>query len=79
MKTLQLAKAFVTSMIIYCFQRKTPKYKYWVLKVLCLETQMMILAGSKMIFSVCICQNFVMLVDAMEWDLTYKKLMKKIV
>ena len=26
--------------MIYCFQRKTPKCKYWVLKVLCLETQM---------------------------------------
>ena len=25
--------------IIYCFQRKTPKRKYWVLKVLCLDTQ----------------------------------------
>ena len=33
-KSLQLAK------ILYCFQRKTPKCKYWVLKVLCLETQM---------------------------------------
>ena len=26
--------------ILYCFQRKRPKCKYWVLKVLCLETQM---------------------------------------
>ena len=25
---------------IYCFQRKTPRCKYWVLKVLCLETKM---------------------------------------
>ena len=33
-KSLQLAR------IIYCFQRKAPTCKYWVLKVLCLETQM---------------------------------------
>ena len=25
--------------ILYCFQRKAPKCKYWVLKVLCLESQ----------------------------------------
>ena len=31
---LQLAR------IIHCFQRKTSKCKYWALKVLCLETQM---------------------------------------
>ena len=33
-KSLQLAR------LIYCFQRKTSKCKYWVLKVVCLETQM---------------------------------------
>ena len=36
---LQLAKVFVTG-ILYWFQRKAPKCKYWVLKVLYLETQM---------------------------------------
>ena len=36
----QLAKVFVTCKNLYCFQRKTPTWKYWVLKVLCLETQM---------------------------------------
>ena len=54
MKTLQLAKAFVTSMIIYCFQRKTPKYKYWVLKVMGLETQMMC-SGWLKNDSLCLC------------------------
>ena len=28
------------AIILYWFQRKTPKFNYWVLKVLCLETQM---------------------------------------
>ena len=27
--------------MIYCFESKTRKCKYWVLKVLCLDTQMM--------------------------------------
>ena len=31
---LQLAR------ILYCFQRKTPRCKYWILKVLSLEIQM---------------------------------------
>ena len=41
-----------------------------------------VLAGSKMTHSVCVCsahQNFVLLVDAMDWDLTYKDLITKIV
>ena len=38
---LQLAR------ILYCFQRKALKCKYWVLKVLCLETQMVCSAWPK--------------------------------
>ena len=41
-----------------------------------------VLAGSKMTHSICVCsthQNALLLVDAMEWDLTYKDLIKKIV
>ena len=41
-----------------------------------------VLTGSKMTHSVCVCsahQNVVLLVDAMDWDLTYKDLIKKIV
>ena len=40
------------------------------------------MAGSKMTHSVCVCsahQNVVLLVDAMDWDLTYKDLISKIV
>ena len=59
------------------FKKKTPKCKYWVLKVLCPKNQRCILTHS-----VCVCsahQNVVLLVDAMDWDLTYKDLIKKIV
>ena len=41
-----------------------------------------VLAGSKMVHCACICgahQNVVLLVDAMDWNLTYKDLIKKIV
>ena len=37
---LQLAKVFATCKNFILLQRKTPKCKYWVLKVLCLETEM---------------------------------------
>ena len=40
LKLFKLQKYLQLARIIYCFQRKTPKCKYWVLKVLCLETQM---------------------------------------
>ena len=39
------------------------------------------MAGSQMTHSVFVCsahQNFVLLVDAMDWDLTYKDLIKKV-
>ena len=39
-KLCRLQKSLQLARIIYCFQRKTPTRKYWVLKVLCLETQM---------------------------------------
>ena len=48
----QLAKTFVTC----CFQRKTPKCKYWVLKVLCLETQM-VCSGRLKNDSLCLCMK----------------------
>ena len=75
-KSLQLAR------IIYFFQRKTPKCKYWILKVVSLETHMVRLAGSEMPHSVFVCSahpNVLLLVDAMGWDLTYKNLIKKMV
>ena len=38
-KLCNLQKSLKLPMIIYCFQRATPKWIYWVLKDLCLETQ----------------------------------------
>ena len=35
-----IKKILQFALTIYRFQRKTPKCKYWFLKVLCLETQM---------------------------------------
>ena len=72
-KSLQLAR------IICCFQTKTPECKYWVHKNCALRPKWCGLAGSKMTHSVCICsahQNVVLLVDAVDWDLTYKDLLK---
>ena len=54
----------------------------WVLKVLCLETQMVYSGWHKNDSLVCVCsahQNVMLLVDAVDWDLTYKDLIKKIV
>ena len=72
-KPLQLAR------IIPCFQRKTPKCKYCVLKVLSLRPKLCVLASSKMTHCVCFCsahQNVVLLVDAMHWYLTHKDMIK---
>ena len=52
------------------------------LKFCTLKPRWCVLAGSKMTHFLCICsihQNVVSLVDAMDWDLTYKYLIKKIV
>ena len=76
---LQLAKVFVTR-ILYWFQRKAPKCKYWVLKVLCLQTQM-VCSGWLKTDAVCVCsahQNVVLLAYSMDWKLTQKYLIKLI-
>ena len=39
-KLCNMQKSLWLARIIYCLQRKTPKCKYWAVKVLCLETQM---------------------------------------
>ena len=51
-------------------------------KVCAFRTKWCVLAGWKMTHSVCVCsvyQNCVLLVDAMDWNLTYRDLVKKIV
>ena len=67
-KLCYLQKSFQLKRVIYCFQRKTPNCKYWVPKFL---------THSVCVFSTH--QDFLMLVDALDWDLSYKDLLKKIV
>ena len=64
------------------FKKKNPNVNIGFSKFCALRPKWFILAGSKMTHSVCVCsapQNVVLLVDAMDWVLTYKDLIKKIV
>ena len=74
-KLCNIQKSLQLDWIIYCFQIKTLKCKYWVLTFLCLETQMMCsdwLKNDSFCLRCSAHQNVVLLVDAMDWDLTYK-------
>ena len=56
---------------MHCFQGKTPKSKYWVVKVLCLETQ---IVGSAWLKNDSLCvynahQNVVLLVHCLGHDI----------
>ena len=73
-KLLQLPR------IVYCFQIKRPKRKYWFLNTL--RPKWCVLAESKVTHFVCVCsahQNVVLLVDAMDLELIYKDLIKRII
>ena len=64
------------------FKGKHPNVNIEFSKFCALRPKWCVLAGSKMTHSVCVCgahQNVVLLVDAMDWDLTYNDLIKKIV
>ena len=64
------------------FKEKHPNVNIGFSKFCALRPKWCVLAGSKVTHSVCVCrayQNDVLLVDAMDWDLTYKDLIKKIV
>ena len=64
------------------FKEKHPNMNIGFSKSCALRPKWCVLAGSKMTRSVCNCsghQNVVLLVDAIDWDLTYKDLIKKIV
>ena len=61
------------------FKEKHPNVNIGFSKFCALRPKWCVLAGLKMAHSVSVCsahQNFVLLVDAMDWDLTYKDLMK---
>ena len=64
------------------FKEKHPSINIVFSKFCTLRPKWCILVGSKLTHSICVCsahQNIVLLVDAMDWDLTYKDLIKKIV
>ena len=64
------------------FKEKHTNVNIGFSKFCALRPKWCVLAGSKVTHSVCVCsayQNDVLLVDAMDWDLTYKDLIKKIV
>ena len=63
------------------FKEKYQNEKIGFSKFCALRPKWCLLAGSKMTHSVCVCsthQNVVLLVNAMDWELTYKDLIKKI-
>ena len=64
------------------FKEKHANVNTGLSKFCALRPKWCALADSKMTHSVCVCsvhQNVVLLVDAIDWDLTYKDLIKKIV
>ena len=61
------------------FKEKHPNVNIGFSKFCALRPKWFVLAGSKMTHSVCVWnahQNVLLLVDAMDWDLTYKDLIK---
>ena len=61
------------------FKEKHPTVNIEFSKFCALRPKWCVLDGSKMTHSVCVCsahQNIVLLVDAMDWGLTYKDLIK---
>ena len=80
---MQLAKVLVTCKNYKLLSKKNTQMKNIGFSRFCaLRSKWCVLAGSVMNHSVFVCsahQNFVSLVDAMDWELTYKDLFKKIV
>ena len=65
-----------------CIQRQIPQQKIGFSKFCTLRPKWFVLAGSSGTHSVCICsthQNAVLLIDVIDWECTYKDLMKKVV
>ena len=64
------------------FKEKYPNVKLGFSKFCTFRPKWYVLAGSSGTHSVCICsihQNAILLVDAINWDITYKDLISKIV
>ena len=64
------------------FKEEHPNVNIGFSKFCALRPKWCVLDGLKMNHSVCVCsahQNVMLLVDAMDWNLTYKDLIKKII
>ena len=74
----KLCKNFCNLQGLYtAFKEKHPNVNISFSKLCALRPEWCVLAGSKMNYSVSICsahQNVLLLLDPMEWDLTYKDL-----
>ena len=82
-KNLAIFKSLCTLQELYTvFKKKKSNLNIGISKFCALRAKSCVMAGSKMIHSVCVCsthQHVRVLVDAMNWDLIYKNLIKKIV
>ena len=82
----QINKNFATCKSLYnlqelytAFKKKHLNVNIGFSKVYALIPKWCVLVGSKMTYPVCVCsthQNVLILLDAMDWDLTYKDLIK---
>ena len=81
-KNLATCKSLCNLQELYtAFKEKYPNVNIGFSKFCALRSKWCVLAASKMTHSVCVCsthQNVVLLVDAMDWNLTYKDLIKLI-
>ena len=82
-KNLATCKSLCNLQELYTsFKEKHQNVNIGFSKFCALRPKWCVLADSKMTHSVCVCsahQNVMLLVDVMDWDLTYKGLIKKII
>ena len=78
-KLCNLQKCLNLQELYTAFKEKHPTVNIEFSKFCALRPKWCVLDGSKMTHFVCVCsadQNIVLLVDAMDWGLTYKDLIK---
>ena len=64
------------------FKERHPNVNIGFSKLCALRPKWFFLASSRMTHRICVCnahQNIMLVVDAMDWEMTYKKLIKEIV
>ena len=77
---VRVSKGVHLQELYIAFIEKHPNVNISFSKSCALKPKWRVLAGRKMTHSACVCcsahQNVVLVVDAMDWDLTYKNLIK---